>query len=287
MDRPPRLQVPVHAVEDARRPASGACGAPLSPAILPRQHASPARAPSPFRVSAVGTMPYRSPGAPRRPAPRERPWVFAGAIALAGVAGFVNVVVLGYFHVPVSHMSGAVSRLSVDVAAADAADLRVVLSIVGGFLLGAVVSGVIIGGRKLVPGRRYGVALLVEGGLLALSTALLRGGNAAGITLAATACGVQNAMASSYYGLVIRTTHVTGIVTDLGVMVGHWLRHRRIPAWKLLLLLSILVGFFGGGVAGALAYRQVGVLALAMASAGCLAAGGVYLAWRHALARSP
>jgi len=209
--------------------------------------------------------------------------VFAGAVSLAMVAGYVNVVVLGVFHVPVSHMSGAVSRLSIDLAGQDLADFQVVLSIVAGFLLGAVLSGIVIGGRKLVPGRRYGVALLVEGAVLALSTVFLSRGYAPGITLAAMACGIQNAMASSYYGLVIRTTHVTGIVTDIGVMIGHWIRHRSIRVWKLYLLASILAGFFSGGILGAWGYTALGVSAVGLASATCLLAGLLYIGWRHAI----
>ena len=232
-------------------------------------------------------MPYHPTGPTFGPAPHERPWVFAGAVSLAGLAGFINVVVLGFFHVPVSHMSGAVSRLSTDVARADRGDLREILAIVLGFLVGATFSGTLIGGRRLVPGRRYGAALAVEGVVLALATLLLDRGAAAGVAFAAVACGIQNAMASSYYGLVIRTTHVTGIVTDLGVMIGHWLRHRRFHAWKFLLLLSILVGFFAGGVAGALASARIGVRALGIASAGCLLGGLAYWAWRHARPAAP
>ena len=214
--------------------------------------------------------------------------VFAGAISLAAVAGYTNVVVLGFFQTPVSHMTGAVSRLSVDLARADRVDLQVVLSIVAGFLLGAVVSGVVIGGRKVRPGRRYGVALVLEGAALGLAATLLSAGSAAGVTLAAMACGIQNAMASSYYGLVIRTTHVTGIVTDIGVMLGHWLRHRRLHSWKLLLLSGILSGFFAGGILGALAAVRLGTRALAPASLACLLAGAGYFAWRHtALAGRP
>jgi uncharacterized membrane protein YoaK (UPF0700 family) len=227
-------------------------------------------------------MPYHPTGPTPRPLPHERPWVFAGAVSLAALAGYVNVVVLGFYHVPVSHMSGAVSRLSTDVALANHGDLREILSIVGGFLVGAAFSGMLIGSRRLVPGRRYGFTLFVEGVVLALATLLLGRGAAAGVTLAAVACGIQNAMASSYYGLVIRTTHVTGIVTDLGVMLGHWVRHRRFHVWKFLLLLSILTGFFGGGVIGGLASARVGVRALGLAAAGCLVAGAVYGAWLHA-----
>ena len=47
---------------------------------------------------------------------RVDPLIIAGGISLAFIAGFVNTVSLCYFHVPVSHMTGAVSRLSMDSA---------------------------------------------------------------------------------------------------------------------------------------------------------------------------
>jgi uncharacterized membrane protein YoaK (UPF0700 family) len=230
-------------------------------------------------------MPYQSSSADRRqPGRHERPLVFAGGICLAAMAGYINIVVLGVFHVPVSHMTGAVSRLSIDVGAGDFADLRVVSSIVAAFFVGAALSGAIIGGRKLVPGRRYGVALMVEGVALACSVLLLTRGNRAGVTLAALACGIQNAMASSYYGLILRTTHVTGIVTDLGVIAGHWIRHRHVDPWKPMLLASLLVGFFAGGLIGHYMLRRWGVAALSLAAAGCVSAGAAYYLW-HRLSR--
>lgn len=230
-------------------------------------------------------MPYRSSSAHRAPVPgpRDRPFIFTGAVALAGVAGYVNVVVLGVFHVPVSHMSGAVSRLGIDLVRQSRGDMMLVLSIIAAFFGGAVLSGIIIGSRKLAPGRRYGVVLLLEGAVLAFATVQLHYTRPSGIPLAAMACGLQNAMASSYFGLVIRTTHVTGIVTDIGVFIGHWVRGRRVQPWKLLLLLSILFGFFGGGVAGQVAYSMLGTTALGVAATGCVVAGGGYTLWRHRL----
>lgn len=225
-------------------------------------------------------MPYRSPARAGYD-PASRPFVFTGGASLAAVAGYVNVAVLSFFHVPVSHMTGAVSRLSSDVQSADLTDLRLILLIISAFLAGAVVSGMVIGGRRLAPGRRYGVALIIEGLVLLGATAMLRAGLTGGVPLAALACGVQNGMASSYYGLVLRTTHVTGIVTDIGVMIGHWVRHRRVRLWKLLLLTSILAGFFVGGVAGAFAVASMGAGALLLPSIGCLAAGSIYFAWRQ------
>src|SRR5512133_1386220 len=211
---------------------------------------------------------------------RDRPWVFAYGAMLSGVAGFVNVLLLGIYHVPVSHMTGAVSRIAIDVSARNQTDLLGALTIFFGFLTGAIASGLIIGGTKLQPGRRYGVAMMTEGLLLTLSAILLVNGKQGGIPVAAMACGLQNAMASSYCGLILRTTHVTGMVTDIGVLLGHWIRYRRIEIWKLILLLVILSGFFVGGILGGIGYARFGLTPLFAVAAGCTGAGLLYYIWR-------
>lgn len=216
-----------------------------------------------------------------RPKASERAWVFTGGFFLAGIAGFVNICLLGYFEVPVSHMTGAVARLSRDVDARDAVDLLFILYIVAGFLAGAVLSGILIGGKRLIPGRRYGITLVIEGLLIGASAWLLAQNEPMGVPLAAMACGVQNAMASSYYGMIIRTTHMTGIITDIGIMIGHWIRHREFRFLRIMLLIFILAGFFTGGVAGALGYRVGGMEALYVPAASCILAGIGYFIWRH------
>lgn len=212
---------------------------------------------------------------------QERPWVFIFGALLAATAGFVNVVLLEIYHVPVSHMSGAVSRMAVELTAANGQDLPGALAIFCAFLAGAILSGVVIGGVKLQPGRRYGVAMMIEGGLLTLATWLLMSGRQFGIPVAAMACGLQNGMASSYCGLILRTTHVTGLVTDIGVMLGQWLRYRRIEFWKLVLLVMLLTGFFAGGWLGGWLFTRVGIAALLLVAAGVSLAGLLYFDWRR------
>lgn len=209
-------------------------------------------------------------------------WVFVGAGLLAAIAGYVNVVMLGFFAVPVSHMSGAVSRLSGDIALMDMADLILISGIVAGFLAGAMLSGILIGAATLRAGRRYGGVLMLQGVMLAAATWLALDGIALAVPLAAMACGLQNAMASSYRGLVLRTTHVTGVVTDIGVLIGQRLRQKKIRIWKLWLLLTLLLSFFAGGVAGALMLQAIGMQALAIAALVCFAVGAVYVLVQHA-----
>jgi uncharacterized membrane protein YoaK (UPF0700 family) len=83
--------------------------------------------------------------------------------------------------------------------------------------------------------------------------------------------GLQNAVVTKISDAEVRTTHVTGIVTDLGIELGKLVyvnRHRsalqpRVEAdrTRLLTLGALLGGFFVGGVLGALGFQRFGYLA--------------------------
>lgn len=189
---------------------------------------------------------------------RQRPWVFWFGVGLAFNAGFVNAVLLGFSHVPVSHLTGTMSRMSIDVVQGNQQDLRLIGSVILGFLGGCVSSGMLIGTTSLQPGRRYGVALILVGVLLGLSAlALDTPASSLGIGLAAMACGLQNALYSSYHGLILRTTHLTGIITDIGVLLGQWIRHGRLQSWKIGVLLGTVLSFVTGGSVGAYALMRL------------------------------
>ena len=222
-------------------------------------------------------MPFsRSPGAQRKARFRDIRFLLPGAVALTATAGYINSVVLGFFHTPVSHMTGAVAHLGMDLASGHGADAWASFSIMMGFVAGALLSGIIVGALKLVPNRRYGAVMMVEGGLLVLATALLTQRTRWGLPTVALACGLQNAMTSSYCGLMIRTTHVTGTVTDVGVMLGHWLRHGQIEWWKLRFLSWLVFGFAAGGWIGAMAHQRFGPGCLAVPATGMALAGGAF-----------
>ena len=208
---------------------------------------------------------------------QSRKWVFFGAGLLALTAGYINVVMLSFFAVPVSHMSGAVSELGIELGAGaqalgglSLADIGLIVSIIVGFFAGALVSGLVLRDTLFKMRRRYGVLLLLESALLAVSLFLALHGYNAAVPVAAMACGLQNAMASTYRGLTLRTTHVTGIVTDLGALLGNRLQGRQIKRWKFGLLLCLLIAFFIGALAGAVLLSLWGMWALSLASAMCL-----------------
>ena len=66
--------------------------------------------------------------------------------------------------------------------------------------------------------------------------------------------GLQNAMVSHYQGAIIRTTHLSGVLTDLGLAVGYWLRGLKVGKRRIILHLLILFGFLIGGIIASLIY---------------------------------
>lgn len=172
-------------------------------------------------------------------------WI--GAWVLASIAGMANVVgLLGIQHEAVSHMTGTVSRLGVAMSGGDGQQVLHLLFVLGSFLIGATISSVLVRDRVLKPGRRYGIVLILESALLFAAIPLLNAQMILGACAASCACGMQNAMASLYSGAILRTTHMTGILTDIGIVIGSLFYQKEKDWLKLLLFGVILSGFITG-----------------------------------------
>lgn len=195
-------------------------------------------------------------------------WIWAGAGALAFVAGMVNVVgLLGFEHQAVTHLTGTTSMMAVAIAEFDVIATLHFAAIIGSFVSGSLLSGFIIQDSTLQFGRRYGVALLVESLLLCIAVPLLYSSSLFGLYSASCACGLQNAIVSTYSGAIVRTTHLTGMFTDLGIFVGHAVRGLPVDRLRLRLCFLIITAFFSGGVMGAIAFRALGYSTLLIPAA--------------------
>ncbi len=186
-------------------------------------------------------------------------WVWTGAWVLAFVAGIVNVAgLLGFEHQAVSHLTGNTSLLGQAVAEGDIGMALHFLATILAFMAGTVLSGFIVRDSALQLGRRYGVALLVESALLFAAVPLLLAQSRYGMYAAACACGLQNGMASTYSGAIVRSTHVSGMFTDLGLFIGHALRGLPVDWRRAWICILVISGFLCGGVAGTLGFNAVG-----------------------------
>ena len=183
-------------------------------------------------------------------------WAWIGGGILAFIAGIINAAgYMGFRHQSISNLTGSTSLLGIAMATGSSGEaLHWVLSIAA-FVVGATLSGMIVQQSTLKLGRRYGVALVFESLLLFASVPLLVAQHSLGLYLASMACGLQNGMASTYSGMVFRTTHVSGIFTDLGIYFGQRLRGLEVDKLRIRVCLLVAGCFLLGGIVGALLFQ--------------------------------
>lgn len=224
----------------------------------------------------VGTMPIyylRRLSGRDRTAPANRQL----ARYLAFVAGAINAGGFLAVHQYTSHMSGIVSSMADNLAVGSFHLVLIGASSVLSFLAGAASTSLMVGlARRRALHSEYALPLLAEAIMLVGFAVTGREFEAKGagsgvigtILPLCFTMGLQNAIITKISGAVIRTTHMTGIVTDIGIEVGHAIYAAicREPAAKVvefdqLWLLASLIGlFFSGGIVGALGFRYLGFL---------------------------
>ena len=216
-------------------------------------------------------------------------WAWFGTGVLAFIAGWVNAAgYLGFRHESVSNMTGNTSLLGIALGSADGREAAHWALAIGAFVLGTMVSGMIVQQSTLKLGRRYGVALSLESLLLFTAIPFLDAANSTGLYLASIAMGLQNGMVSAYSGAIIRTTHVTGIFTDLGIGLGHLLRGLPVDKLRLRVCIVVATTFMLGGAVGTLLFQRMQEHALLIPAALTGACGLSYGVYRqYWLTRSP
>jgi len=204
--------------------------------------------------------------------------------SLAFVAGAVNAG--GFFAVGqyTSHMTGIVSSVADNAALGEVHLVLAGVASLLAFLLGAATSAILINwGRRRGAHSLYALPLIVEAALLlcfGLMGARLdaSGQVSAIVALLCFVMGLQNAIVTKVSRSEIRTTHVTGLVTDIGIELGklfYWNDNAmadRVLAdrGKLRLLSSLLAMFLLGGLAGAFGFKYLGYIVTVPLAVGLL-----------------
>jgi uncharacterized membrane protein YoaK (UPF0700 family) len=196
---------------------------------------------------------------------KELKFVIVGGTFLALNAGFINAVsLLGIFATTVSHVTGATTKLAISVVDAQSKDFIHNLGSIIAFWFGSVCNGLMIRNGQFRLGRQYGWALILEAAALFLGFILLIRNVYFAEYVLAYACGFQNAMAATYSGAILRTTHMTGIVTDIGTLVAQLILYRKNApdSWKLKILVPLFAAYLSGGMIGSVIFRRTGPISL-------------------------
>jgi uncharacterized membrane protein YoaK (UPF0700 family) len=180
-------------------------------------------------------------------------------------AGFVNAAGFLGFTVLTTNVTGHVALFAERIAMQDWETARVVALWMLLFLAGAFVSGLIV--SKIGRNQRfsYVIPMVIEIAIL-LGVALL--GYRYNHSLVAKevfagsllfAMGLQNSLVSMVSGSVVRTTHLTGTFTDLGIELAQYFqyKHHDRSALKLKIRLraAIIFFFMCGALSGAYLFR--------------------------------
>lgn len=197
-------------------------------------------------------------------------------LSLAFVAGATNAG--GFLAVKeyTSHMTGVVSSMADDLALGRFSLVFDWMTSLMAFVLGAATSAILINwARRRRSRHEYSLPLLIEAMLLLAFGVLGATNHVIGTSMLVTVAllcfvmGLQNAMITKVSNAEIRTTHVTGLVTDIGIELGKILYYNRSEHSpekplvranqdKLKVHLMLVLSFFVGGVIGALGFNHVG-----------------------------
>jgi uncharacterized membrane protein YoaK (UPF0700 family) len=206
---------------------------------------------------------------PLQPGPaRSLPQNLTLGALLAGVAGAVNgigFVLLGAYVANVTGTATALGGLLAGQRRTPGLEAGVLL---GGFAAGAFGAGLLAARARRTGRAGYVLGLAIEALLLLLFLVSTRAAAAERLVALGVLClamGLQNALGTSVSGGAVRSTHLTGLVTDLGLELAAVLAERagRRRYERLLLLTMILVAFLlgaGAGAAGAVAVGSVAIL---------------------------
>lgn len=197
-------------------------------------------------------------------------------VTLSFVAGATNAggfLAVGQY---TSHMTGVLSSVADSVVLGQAALALAGLAALMAFTLGAMTTAWMVNwGLRRQLQSAYGRPLLLEAALL-----LVFGVFGTGIDFFAPLfmpltvlilcfiMGLQNAVITKISHSEIRTTHITGLLTDLGIELGKLFYINRLTRdslvkgnrQKIRLHASLIGSFFLGGLMGALGFKHIGFI---------------------------
>ncbi len=190
------------------------------------------------------------------------------ASLLCLTAGFVNAAGFLAFSVLTTNVTGHAALFAERLALEDWKTARVVALWMFLFLAGAFISSFIVSRVGRNQRFSYVIPILIET-LILLLVALL--GYRYNHTLVARevfagsllfAMGMQNALVSIVSGSVVRTTHLTGTFTDLGIELAQLLHRsaedKRAIRSRIKLRVAIIFFFMAGALGGAYLFRYIG-----------------------------
>ncbi|MEG5786438.1 YoaK family protein [Enterobacter bugandensis] len=199
------------------------------------------------------------------------------ALWLATSAGLLNAIALGAFGFYPSHMTGNTSQLSSEVSSTDLSDMIFFGSIILSFVTGAILARLIVLWGIIHNIRLVFCQILFVEGVLLTGISLYEiyfhalTSNREIIIFLCGLMGIHNSTSTQLSGGRVRSTHITGTLTDAGISLASVLvamlrrdysKDTAAQKSQLKTHLTTIFSFMSGGIAGLLLFRWVGFNAM-------------------------
>lgn len=170
--------------------------------------------------------------------------IFIGMMTV--LAGMTNVIAIIYWQIPLTHHTGNLSQISIQLFENPSHFLKL-LRIVCVYCLGSYICGFFqVSTSSKDKSHGY---LLILSALMLIGLTLLNFHQYLYYLMSLIA-GIQNAINIPFNGIRIRMTHMTGYLSDLGQLVAHWKNGSQSEKDKILLISLSLICFVCGGILG-------------------------------------
>ena len=199
------------------------------------------------------------------------------ALWLATSAGLLNAIALGAFGFFPSHMTGNTSQFSSEVSSTDLNDIIFFATIILAFVTGAIVARIIVLWGIVHNVRLIFCQVLFIEGLLLAGVSLYEmffhtfTTNREIIVFLCGLMGIHNSTSTQLSGGRVRSTHITGTLTDAGISLASvvvamlrrdYSKDTAGQKNQLITHLPTLFSFITGGIAGLILFRWFGFNAM-------------------------
>lgn len=164
-------------------------------------------------------------------------------LILTFIAGAINVYAITKFKTPITHYTGNSTLIAISTS--KNLNFKIIYLMLC-FFLGSTISGILFHEKNLVPKKIYGITLFLMGIIIIFLNSIVDENLI--IYILSCIVGMQNGLFIKFKGCLVRTTHVTGYLTDAGFTLGSILRGKKEQYWHLFFYIISIIFFILGGV---------------------------------------
>lgn len=203
-------------------------------------------------------------------------WIWLWAAALPAVAGSTNAIaLLALRHGGVTHLTGISTEGAIGLGTQDVHLLFHAVGVILLFLFGCALSAGLLRAPRWTPSAMAVWVLILEAMVLAAAAWILPETPWLGVTLCAGAMGLQNGMTSLVSGALLRTSHLTGMFTDLGTALGQLTWRGPVDRRRVAVCAVVIGSFVTGAALAAACYARWNGQALIANAVGVMAVAAV------------